>query len=192
MKSTAYEFARDVDEQIEALDRDDYLRHDKPAKLLLEEWYPISRLALHFKRPGLEVKVEAFEDNEAADGRIWMTGYLKEQFDIQVTCCFDGEEFDKMRNLAAEGSFVGSAREYDKHIKSVAEIVADRFQDKSSKFAYVSETILVISFSEARIYGLKGWDRLLCYVDNKGEISESDFESVYLFNAWKNEIQKAV
>src|SRR5437879_9419619 len=49
MKGTAYSFAKEVDRQIEELTLNDYLRRRGRGKLLREELYPISRLALHLR-----------------------------------------------------------------------------------------------------------------------------------------------
>lgn len=70
MKDTAYSFAQKVDDQLEATSSSDYHLRTGRIKLLREELYPISRLALQLKQPGLKVEVEAFENNDAADGHI--------------------------------------------------------------------------------------------------------------------------
>jgi len=73
MKDTAYLFASKVDQQIEALSCLEYFMRRARGKVLLEENLPISRLGLHLKQPGLEVEVEAYENNnkdKEPDGHI--------------------------------------------------------------------------------------------------------------------------
>src|SRR4051812_24813042 len=85
MRGPAFSFAAEVERQIEQLSADDFHRRQGHSKVLLEEWYPISRLGIHLKQPGLEVEVEGFGDNGAADGRIEERGFRDRTFDIQVT-----------------------------------------------------------------------------------------------------------
>lgn len=75
MKAPAYEFAEMTDARIEALSDAEYRSHAGPAKRLLEEVLPISRLGLYLKEPGLNVEVEAYENDGPDDGRILISGY---------------------------------------------------------------------------------------------------------------------
>jgi hypothetical protein len=104
MKDTAYSFAREVDQQIEALAPDDYHRKFGRSKQLQEELYPISRLALQLKQPGLEVEVEAFEDDGPVDGYIRISGFREREFDVEVTCVYDYNESLRRELLVSEGS----------------------------------------------------------------------------------------
>jgi hypothetical protein len=85
MMTSAYEFALKVDRQIEALSNEDYHRRVGRSKKLREELYPLSRLALHFKRPGLEVEVQGFVDCGRPDGYMRITGFLNREFEVQIT-----------------------------------------------------------------------------------------------------------
>lgn len=208
MKNKAYAFAREVDQRIEALSECDYLQRNNRGKILLEEWYPISRLALHFKQPGLEVEVEAFDDSGGADGRIWITGFQEQEFDVQATYCSDYKEALRMELLVSEGSAPGTGDiyrdpesgeihatqgvvDYYEYIDRIAEAVIKRFRKKSEEYAYRSDTILVVAFHEPKLGGLANWKRLLLAVEDRGGMAGSNFTSVYLFNSAINEIQKA-
>src|SRR5689334_6743528 len=91
MRASAYSFAAEVEHRIEQLSAVDFYRQQGESKILLEEWYPISRLGLQLKQPGLEVAVEAFGNSGAADGRIEERGFRNETFDVQVTFVDDYE-----------------------------------------------------------------------------------------------------
>lgn len=91
MRDTALSFFAAVEQQIHALSSQEFHRRQGRAKILLEEWYPISRLALHLKQPGLEIQVEAFGDSSVADGRIEELGFRERSFDVQVTYVEDYE-----------------------------------------------------------------------------------------------------
>lgn len=207
MRNTAYEFATEVDWRIEALSESDYLEHDNQGKELLEEWYPLSRLALHLKQAGLEVKVEIFEDDGAADGHLQIIGFWDAEFDVQITCCFDYEEKLRRELLVTEGSAPGAGeiyrdresgqihatqgvRDYYEYIERVAEEVMERFH-KKSEFAYRSDTALIIAFHEPKLGGLSSWKRLSSALEDEGGMGRSNFTSVYLFNSAINQIQRA-
>lgn len=205
MKDTAYAFARKVDQRIEALSESDYLQQNNRGKQLREELYPLSRLALHLKRAGLEVEVEALEDDDAADGRIWVTGFWKGEFDVQVTYCFDRDEARRMELLASEGSVpavgeIGRDKsgkivatqgvvDHYEYVDRIAKAVMERFRRKS-EYAYRPDTTLIIAFHETKLRGLANWRRLLLSLEDKGGMAGSNFTSIYLFNSATNEIQK--
>lgn len=205
MKDTAYSFAQEVDRQIEALSPADYHRRIGRSKRLREELYPISRLALLLKQPGLEVEVEAFEDSGAADGRIRVFGFREGEFDVQVTCDYNYEESLRSELLVSEGCTPGAGDiyrdkktkkiiatiggvDYDEHFERVARAVMTLFQKKSS-LAYGPNTFLIIGFDEVKLYGLASWNRLVRILGEKGGMVNSGFSAVYLFNCATNEMQ---
>jgi hypothetical protein len=174
---------------------------------LQEELYPISRLALRLKQPGLEVEVEALEDDGPADGRIRISGFWEGEFDVQVTCDYSYAESMRMELLLSEGAVPGAgeifrdkksgkiiaksaAVDYDKYIERIAKAVMDRFR-KRSALAYKSNTILIIAFAEVKLRGLYNWNRLFLALKQEGGLSGSSFVAVYLFNGSTNETQEA-
>lgn len=206
MKGTAYSFAKEVDRQIEELARSDYLRRKGRGKLLREELLPISRLALHLKQPGLEIEVEAFEDNSVADGHIRVFGFREEHFDVQVTSGYDYYESLRDELLVAEGTSWGageiwrdktsrkvianpSAVDNDEYFKRVAEAVLYLFKKKAA-MPYPPNTVLIISFSEVKLYGHFAWNEMLSLVNKNGSLSDSTFRSIYLFNEATNDCIK--
>jgi hypothetical protein len=205
MKDTAYLFAQKVDRQIEVLSLADYHLRTGRSKRLREELYPISRLALHLKHPGLEVEVEAFEDSGAADGRIRVSGFWEGEFDVQVTCDHSYEESLRSELLVSEGCTpgageigrdkkakriiaMGAAVDCDEHFDRVATAVMVLFQKKTS-LAYGSSTLLIIAFDEVKLRGLASWNRLFRTLGEKGGLANSGFSAVYLFNGATNEMQ---
>jgi len=122
MKSTAYCFAKEVDRKIEELTRDDYLRRKGRGKRLREELYPISRLALHLKQPGLEIEVEASEDDGPVDGHIREFGFCEQEFDVEVTSDYGHDESLRDELLVAE-SFTWGTGEIRRD-KTSLEVVA--------------------------------------------------------------------
>jgi hypothetical protein len=162
-------FAKDVDRQIEALTQHDYLRQCGRGKLLREELYPISRLALHLKQPGLEVHVEAFEDNRPADGHIRESGFRDREFDVQVTSDYSYDDALRDELLAAEGMSWGDGDidrdkssgmviaspgvvDHDEHFKRVSESIIHLFRKKTA-IAYGPNTVLIVSFDD--IYSIR-------------------------------------
>ena len=127
MKATAYDFAASVDQQIDSLKSNEYLRKLGRAKILREELYPLSRLALCFKRPGTNVFVEAFENSGHADGSIQITGFIDREFEVQIT--FGGYSYeDALRDelLVAQGSSPGAGETitWSREICSIRQVVA--------------------------------------------------------------------
>ena len=207
MKDTAYSFAREVDRQIEELTHADYHMKLGRSKQLQEELYPISRLALQLKQPGLEVNVEAFEDDGPVDGHIRTSGFREQEFDVEVTCVYDYDESLRGELLVFEGAVPGAgpiyrdkrsgkviaihtAVDYNEHIGRISKAVMDRFRDKVSK-PYAPQTVLIIVFDEIKLHGRENWNRLFESVEKEGGLSSSVFLSVYLFNSATNELQRA-
>jgi hypothetical protein len=207
MKGTAYSFAREVDRQIEELTRKDYLRRRGRGKLLREELYPISRLALHLKQPGLEIEVEAYEDDGPVDGHILESGFREREFDIEVTSDYSYDESLRDELLVEKGVAWGAGEIYrdknsrkvvatcgvvdgDAHVDDVSKAVVRLFRNKASK-SYPPNTILIISFDEIRLFGHYSWNQMLSRVGDEGGLSDSDFQAIYLFNIATNELHKA-
>jgi hypothetical protein len=207
MKGTAYSFAQQVDREIEALSLSDYIRRKDRGKLLREELYPISRLALHLKQPGLEIQVEAFEDDGPVDGHIWESGFREREFDIEVTSDYSYDESLRDELFIAEGAAWGAGEIYrdknsrkvvatcgvvdgDAHLDDVSKAVVRLFRNKASK-SYPPNTILIISFDEIRLFGHYAWNQMLSRVSDEGGLSGSDFPAIYLFNIATNELHRA-
>lgn len=211
MKTSAYKFAFDVDRQIEALSNEAYhTHHDRVgrSKKLREELYPLSRLALHFKKPGLEVEVQGFEDCGRPDGYIRITGFLNREFEVQITYTAYGCKDALRAQLIVSEGFTPGAGEiqrdkksnriiatmgsvaHDEHIVRIASGILERFHDKARK-SYVPGTVLLIAFEEVKLYGRTNWDQLFSAVDGEGGMSGSPFAEVYLFNGSTNELRRA-
>ncbi|MHB1084853.1 MAG: hypothetical protein ACYCZA_08430 [Thiobacillus sp.] len=210
MKASAYEFSSEVDQQIDALSNEDYHRRFGRSKKLREELYPLSRLALHFKQPGLEVEVEGFEDSGRADGYIRISGFREREFEVQITYA-DYAHVDALRSelLVAEGCCPSAgaikkdkrsgkivattgAVDHDEHVVRIATDVLERFRDKISKpKRYAPSTVLLIAFEEVKLYGRTNWYQLFSAVDGEGGMSGTPFAEVYLFNGATNEMYRA-
>ena len=206
MKDTAYLFASEVDRQIEALSDADYLLRRDRGKLLQEELLPISRLALHLKQPGLEVEVEAFENDGEADGCIRVVGFREQEFNVQVTCTFSYEESMRRELLVTKGYSPGTGEIYkdkktkqivatmaatdtDEEISRISQLVIERYKKKLAK-TYGKDTVLIIAFDSIKLYGRSKWNQLCTALDKMGLLSESGFIAIYLFNNATNEIQR--
>ena len=210
MKASAYEFSCIVDSQLQALPEKEYLLragHASRAKKLREELYPLSRLALHFKRPGTEVEVEAFEDCRRGDGHISITGYFEREFAVEITFAGYGPE-DALRTqlLVSQGYCPGAGsirrdksrkivanqggRDVGEHIGRVAKAVLEGFLGKVTK-KYQLDTILLVAFEEPGLDGCKNWHQLLTAIDEIGGMATGIFGAVYLFNGWTNELFRA-
>ncbi len=209
MKCQAFEFAGEVDRQIEQLSSEDlHLRRGR-AKRLQEELLPISRLALHFKLPGLNVVVEAFEDDGPVDGHILVSGFRAEEFNVEVTCSHDYKESMRSELLHSQGVVPGAGpisrdkltrrvvakmaathADHDVRIRSVAHVVAELFRKKAAK-VYPSNTVLLIAFDDVSVYRNHAWGILLAEVEAVGGLRGSSFRWVFLFNCANNELQQA-
>lgn len=209
MKLSAYVFANEVDRQIEVLSSDGYFLRPRTTrgKVLQEELLPISRLALHLKQPGLEVEVEAFENNGEADGHIQITGFREQEFNVQVTYDFTYKESLRNELLVSKGVAPGAgdihrdkktkeviaimaATDTDEHIGRVSQSVMFLFQKKIEK-RYSRNTTLIIAFDAVKLYGSSNWCRLFASLKQAGGLSGSNFIAVYLFNSATNELQRA-
>jgi hypothetical protein len=208
MKSTAYEFAKAIEARFEALTPDQYHKRPRIAKRLIEELYPMSRLALALQQPGLIVEVEALENSGRADGQIWISGFLDTAFEVQVT--FAGyERSDALRsNLLVDQGFAPGAGpiERDKRtgqivatmeaediyarVERLGESIFERSKAKAAK-PYASGTVLLIAFEDMRIRGRGWWDALYSTIDGAGGVNGGNFAKIYLFNGCSNELQQA-
>jgi hypothetical protein len=210
-KTSAYKFAFEVDRQIEALSNEAYHTHHDlvgRSKKLREELYPLSRLALHFKQPGLEVEVQGFVDCGRPDGYIRITGFLNREFEIQITyAAYSCKDALRAQLLVSEGFTPGAGDiqrekkskriiatmgsvDHDEHIVRIASGILERFHDKCKK-TYAPGTVLLIAFEEVKLYGCTNWHQLLVAIDEKGGMSGSSFAEVYLFNGATNELRRA-
>jgi len=206
MHGSAYSFAQDVDCQIEALSRDEYLQKKGRAKRLREELYPIARLGLHLKLPGVKVEVEAYENSGAADGHICQSGTFDVAFDVQVTYVDNHEEALRRELLASQGVAPGAGEIY--HDKKTRQIIAEVGSEdidqptidlaasilelfrKKAKLAYEKNTVLIIAFDEIMLQGCTAWKSLLAKIVKGGGLVTSPFRSVYLINCSTNELQR--
>ena len=207
MRSTAFSFAAEVEGEIEALPTDEFHRRQGRAKVLLEEWYPISRLAVHLKQPGLEVEVEAFGGSGAADGRIEERGFRQRVFDVQVTFVDDYEGSMRRELLRKQGFTPGAgpisrekstgniqasiaAVDSDHNLKQAASGIAKRFAMKEAK-TYAPTTVLLIAFEDMTLLGHATWVTLLSLVKAEANLAQTKFAGVYIINCATNEIAKA-
>jgi hypothetical protein len=207
MKQKAFEFAQEVDQQIEQLSSEEYHLRRGRSKMLQEELLPISRLGIHFKIPGLDVEVEAFEDNGPADGHISISGFRSEEFDVQVTYIYSYEDSLRRELLLTQGAAPASGKisrdrrnqkivstmtgvDPDQHLELLAKEIVERFKKKAS-MEYNANTDLLIAFDEVRLYGNKDWDKLIAAINTKGGLVGSKFHRVFVLNCAHNEMQRA-
>jgi hypothetical protein len=203
MRNTAYAFAADVDREIESFSRVEFLGKKGRCKRLREEVYPISRLALHFKQPGLEVKVEAFEDSGEADGHISISGFTESEFDVQVSFIFDYYEALRDELLVEQGFAPGSGEiSRDKSGRIVAimqctsdeitplyEAIIERLNKKKQK-NYTSKMVLIIAFEDMKFVGRTAWKNLFTRLDHFETAADTHFISGYLINCASNEVYR--
>jgi hypothetical protein len=206
MKQNAFDFAKEVDRQIEQLSEEEYHLRRGRSKQLQEELLPISRLGIHFKLPGLDVQVEAFENNGPVDGHISIRGFRSEEFDVQVTYIYGYEESLRRELLVSHGISPASgtifrdrrrktiiptmeAMDHEQYIDLLANNVIERFRKKAS-ITYAANTILLIAFDEVKLYGNKVWDKLLTVIETKCDLYGSKFNRVYLLNCAHNDLKR--
>jgi hypothetical protein len=208
MKNDAYGFASEVDLLIEALSNEEYHRKIGRSKKIREELYPLSRLGLYFKQPGLIVEVEGFEDSGRPDGHIRITGFIEREFEVQITFADYGHN-DALRAemLVSQGFTPGSgdirrekpsgkivatmaAVDSDEHIFRIAAAVRERLTDKASRL-YAPGTVLLIALDEVKLSGRGNWHLLFSKLDHDGGLASSSFAEVYLYNCATNELHKA-
>ena len=203
MRAKAYEFAEEVDRQIELLTRKEYLQKVGRGKILREELFPLSRLGLHLKRPGNEVLVEAFEDDGPSDGHIHISGFEERDFEIQITFA-DYNYAAALRDelLFDQGMVPGTGEiyrdkysgkivakmasvDFDEHVRRISNAIIERITEKTLKF-YSKSTVLLIAFEEYGIGGRYWWGKLFETLDADDEVNQK-FRHIYLFNCWTNE-----
>lgn len=207
MRSTAFAFAIEVERQIEALTMEAFHSRSGHSKVLQEEWYPIARLAVHLKQPGLVVDVEAFGNSGAADGHIVESGFREREFDVQVTYVHDYEESLRRELMVTQGFSPGTgtiardrksgavvatmaAVDADHNVTQVASAIVERFQKKSA-MSYKPNTVLIIAFEDMTLRGRVAWAKLFSLVESQVSLSASNFQSVYILNCSTNELQQA-
>ena len=202
----AYGFAQTVDARIEALPPEQYHERQRDAKRLIEELYPLSRLALSFKQPGLSVQVEAHEDSGRADGKIWLSGFLNDSFEVQVTFAGYGRQ-EALRSIllvrqgcvpdagpikrerkTGEILAMGEAEDIGGSITKLAVSICERIRAKVAK-PYAPGTVLLVAFEDFRLRGRAWWESLYREVENAGGVDRGPFSRVYLFNSYTNELQ---
>lgn len=207
MRDTAQSFYVAVEQQIHALSTEEFHRRQGRAKVLLEEWYPISRLALHLKQPGLEIQVEAFGDSGIADGRIEELGFRECSFDVQVTYVEDYEGSLRRELMHRQGYTPGAgpikrnkaagtidatmaAVGDDHNLKQTAAGIAERFSKKAAK-SYPENTVLLVAFDDITFLGFSKWQKLLELTQEIVSLNSSNFKAVYVINCATNELVKA-
>lgn len=208
MRSNAYEFAAIVDREIESLSSDDFRRRVGRSKVLQEELYPLSRLALHLKVPGLRVEVEGFEDNGTADGFIRIDGFRERAFEVQLTYAgYSHDEALRAELLQSQGYSPGAgpirkdkrvgpivatmgAVDCGEHVGRIKSAVVSRFRDKASKH-YSRDTVLLIAFDEVKFRGHENWKQLHLAIEAELSLALHPFAEVFVFNGETNELRKA-
>lgn len=208
MRSNSYDFAQLIEGRIEALSNKDYHERPRAAKLLIEELYPLSRLALAMKQPGLNVEVEAFENSGRADGQIWITGFLEKNFEVQVTYAgYEQSDALRSRLLIQDGFAPGAgsiskdrntgkiiatieAEDIDSPIKKLGASIFNCIQRKIANKTYISGTVLLVAFDEIKLRGRGWWNMLYSAIDAAGGIEKGRFSKIFLFNGCSNELQQ--
>ena len=207
MRLPAYAFAIEVERQIEELTLAQFHSREGISKVLQEEWYPLARLGLHLKQPGLEVEVEGFGDSGVADGRILERGFRDRDFDVQVTYVHDYEEALRRELMVKQGFTPGAgpisrskrgapieasmaAVDIDHNVKRLSAALAERFAKKIA-IAYPPKTELILAFEDTTLRGRAHWNHLFSCIDQQVKLTGSGFESVYLLNASTNELHQA-
>ncbi len=209
MQYTSYQFAEYVEKEIEKIP-DEVVRSKstREGKKLIEEMRPLSRLALALKCPGLDVYVEITPEGSEADGIIYEKGFQERELKVQITYSFDYEESLRMELLNKQGCAPCSgpiyrdkktkkilsmlvATDIDEYFKRVSDEVLRLYNLKASK-KYKNKMVLLISFSELKLFGLSSWARLYETIRDRITEIESNFLSVYLFNESSNEIYRIV
>ena len=208
MKDSAYSFAAAVDRLIGDLKNEDFHRKIGRGKQLREELFPLSRLALFLKLPGLEVEVEAFENSGLPDGYIRITGFREREFEVQIAYAgYEGEDALRaelfvsqgfapgagaIRRSKEEGHIVATmaAVDHDEHIGRMSKAIMNQFRKKASK-PYIQGTVLLVAFEEIKFYGRLAWSSLFSAIAEAGGMAGSQFGEIYLFNGATNEIQRA-
>ena len=206
MRLAAYAFAAKAECQIGALTNAQLHLRQGTSKTLQEEWYPIARLGMHLKQPGLEVEVEAFGDSGVADGRIYEAGFQNREFHIQVTYVHDYEVALRKELMVSQGFAPGarpifrekhtgavlanvSAVDADHHIRKLSIALIDSFRKKSA-MSYPFHTSLVLAFDDVKLRGRIHWYELNCSIDLLEGMGGSGFRSMYIVNCATNELQQ--
>ncbi len=207
MKYSAYHFSEYVEQELEKLPASVYRdKSTREAKKLIEEYLPLSKLALLFQRPGIEITVETTEDGCEADGIIYESGYKTDELHIQIAHGYDHEEALRIELLNSQGFSPGSGpiRRDKKTKKIIAEYSIVDFDDYFHRLKhevirllelkynknYEKKMVLLISFSEVKFLGLPSWVKLYNMVSDTFKESHKRFQSVYLFNEASNEIHR--
>jgi len=207
VRASAYEFAARADARVESLSGADYRSHDGAAKCLLEEVLPLSRLGLYLKEPGLQVEVEAYENNGPSDGRVSITGYRAEVIDVQIVCDYSYEESLRAELLNRDGVAPGSGPIHRERrsgaivATTMAEGIDEQFQRtaqdlirllRQKSLRRTGRQALLIAFDAMTLQRGYGWRPLYAALTREGGLSGSGFDTVYLFNGATSEIQRAV
>lgn len=207
MRCTAYKFSEYVEHAIEELPGEVVrTKSTREAKKLIEEYRPLSRLALFFKCPGLEVEVETTIEGSDADGIIYERGFRDGELHIQIAHSYDYEEALRMELLNEQGHAPGTGPIFrDKKTREIKVVLTatntdENFDRVSAEIErlynlklgknYKNKMVLLISFSEFKLSGLNSWVRLYNKLNHVFEESSSNFISVYLFNQSSNEIYR--
>ena len=207
MKTHAFAFAQDVDQQIEKLSDQAFHLREGRSKRLQEELLPISRFAVNLKVPGLHVEVEAFENNGAADAHISISGYNAMEFDVQVTYDYSYEESLRRELLHADGFAPGAgeitrdkntkkivatmaAVDHDGHAHVISQRLVAMFKRKAN-MAYVPGTVLLLAFDEVALCGHGQWSKLMSALEDDGCFKASKYRWVFLINCANNELRQA-
>jgi hypothetical protein len=204
MRNSVFDFAAEVDRQISTLTREQFYLRRGTAKRLLEELYPLSRLALRLKYPGNDPEVEAFENDGPLDGVIHWGGVHASQLNVEVTYVHSYPKALRDELLFATGSTPGAGPIYrdkktgnivatsaivptDEEITQLAVAIVERFKKKRAK-PYPSGTALLIAFDDPTFWGSDLWGQLITSISTQGGL-EGGFEEVHIFNCGSNELQ---
>ena len=206
MRGSVFEFALEVDRQIQALTREQFHLRTGRAKRLLEELFPLSRFALRLKYPVNNPEVEAFEDDGPLDGAIHWGREPASQLNVEVTYVHSYEEALRRELMWTTGSTPGAGPIYRnkatgeilatgtlvptaEEVAQLATAIVERFKKKCTK-PYPKGTTLLIAFDDPTFFGFGLWCQLFSAIEAQGGL-ESGFGEVHIFNCGSNELQTA-
>jgi len=205
MKYPAFEFAQQVDDQLKGFNDKEYFMRKGRCKILREELLPLSRLGLHFKQPGVEVEVEAYENNDPADGTIRVSGFNNKEFDVQITHGFDYQDALRDELIVKTGACPGAgpiqrnkatkeieaktiAVDVGSHIEAISYKITELYEKKSTSFSYGKNMALIISFDEFHMNNFYQWSLLFSSLQKRSHLNTEKFIAIYLFNEWSCEL----
>lgn len=209
--SLASEYAAKIDDIIANISNEVFFdkNKDRASKYVIEEFLPLSRLALFIQDfEEVDVEVIGCGNSGPIDGQIKILNKNKSPIiNVEITTAgFD--KYEHLRNVlmlqnGASPSFGPIEREGKKikatmetrdvgeHTDRVKSNIVKAFKEKATK-KYPSETTLLISFVEPHIKMKHEWVLLFSALRDELITEGTAFSEVYLFNSWYWEVQKFI